>query len=75
MERSRQLAKLRGVKKALLWPYVGLIVAVRLTSVGRAPLLSLLPSRIIRRATHAESGVTHCPLRLHAHAACQASAI
>ena len=48
MTRSQQLSKLRGVKKALLWPYVGLIVAVRLVSVGRGPLLSLLPSRIIR---------------------------
>lgn len=46
--RSNELTKLSGVKKALLWPYVGLIVALRLVSMARTPALSALPSRWIK---------------------------
>ena len=46
--RSHQLSKLSGVKKALLWPYVGLIVALRLVSLGRTPLLAALPTHVVR---------------------------
>ena len=48
MARSQQLTKLSGVKKALLWPYVGLIIALRLVSMGRSPIISLLPNHIIK---------------------------
>ena len=40
--------KVKGVMKALLWPYVALIVTLRLVSMGRTPLLSALPARVIR---------------------------
>ena len=46
--RSNELTKLSGVKKALLWPYVGLIVALRLVSMARTPTLSALPSHVIK---------------------------
>ncbi len=46
--RSNELTKLSGVKKALLWPYVGLIIALRLVSMARTPALSALPSRWIK---------------------------
>ena len=37
IERSRELTKLQGVKKALLWPYLGLILAARLVSSALKP--------------------------------------
>lgn len=46
--RSNELTKLSGVKKALLWPYVGLILALRLVSLGRTPILSALPTHIVK---------------------------
>jgi hypothetical protein len=42
------MMKVKGVMKALLWPYVALIVALRLVSMGRTPVLATLPARIIR---------------------------
>ena len=46
--RSHELTKLRGVKKALLWPYVGLIIALRAVSLGRSPILGALPSHVVK---------------------------
>lgn len=48
IKRSDEMTKVKGVKKALLWPYVGLIVAARLASMGRVPLLAALPAHVIR---------------------------
>ncbi|CAK0782521.1 hypothetical protein CVIRNUC_005739 [Coccomyxa viridis] len=46
--RSHELTKLRGVKKALLWPYVGLILALRAVSLGRSPILGALPTHVVK---------------------------
>ena len=46
--RSNELTKLSGVKKALLWPYVGLILLLRLVSLGRTPILSALPTHVVK---------------------------
>lgn len=48
LKRSDEMTKVRGVKKALLWPYVGLICGMRLVSMGRTPILAALPAHIIR---------------------------
>lgn len=42
------MTKVKGVKKALLWPYIGLIVGMRLVSMGRTPILSSIPGHIIK---------------------------
>ena len=46
--RSHELTKLRGVKKALLWPYVGLIIALRAVSLGKSPILGALPTHVVK---------------------------
>lgn len=48
LKRSDEMTKVEGVKKALLWPYVGLICGMRLVSMGRTPILAALPAHIIR---------------------------
>lgn len=48
LKRSDEMTKVKGVKKALLWPYVGLICGMRLVSMGRTPILAALPAHIIR---------------------------
>ncbi len=48
IKRSKEMMKVKGVTKALLWPYVGLIIAMRLVSTGRTPILAALPTRFVR---------------------------
>ncbi len=36
IQRSQELTKLQGVKKALLWPYLGLILVARLVWLPHA---------------------------------------
>ncbi len=48
LKRSDEMTKIKGVKKALLWPYIGLILGMRLVSMGRTPILAAIPGHIIK---------------------------